>query len=164
MKRGRIDYARIPLSTTSLEVLNKTIVLLVDGQTFSIKMVEEWGCHLGEDVFLTEEASDQCVHNVDVESEFAAGHGLEELCGDVDALVDDIQKEWRDHEAKAASVILKNVDSNNGGNVRSEKAAGFAADADATLQQSEGDINIFPALVDLAMLEDVRHQAEFDVL
>jgi hypothetical protein len=32
LDRGRIDYARILLSTTSLDVLNKNLVLLVDGE------------------------------------------------------------------------------------------------------------------------------------
>jgi len=59
MDRGRIEYARLLISTTSLDVLNQTKVLLVYGQKYSIKIVEEWGCNLGEDAFLTEEFSDQ---------------------------------------------------------------------------------------------------------
>lgn len=57
LDRGRIDYARILISTASLEVLNTTTTVLVDGCKFFIKIVEEWGCNLGEDAFLTEELS-----------------------------------------------------------------------------------------------------------
>jgi len=44
LDRGRIDYACVLITSTSLEVLNLTTNVLVDGSMFSIKLVEEWGC------------------------------------------------------------------------------------------------------------------------
>ncbi|KEH26379.1 DUF4283 domain protein [Medicago truncatula] len=55
LERGRIDFARILISTYSLEVLNKMMVLMVDGCNYNIKLVEECGCNLGEYTFLIEE-------------------------------------------------------------------------------------------------------------
>jgi len=65
MDRGIIDFARILISTTSLEVMNNTTVLMVDGWKYTIKLVEEWGCNLGEDTFLTEEVVDHRVASID---------------------------------------------------------------------------------------------------
>jgi len=102
LDRGRMDYVRILLSTSSLVVLNKNMDLLVDGQKYSIKLVEEWGCNLGEDAFLTEEVSDQRVYTADDVSEHDVGYGFDEVAGDVDTLIADIHKEWQENEAKAA--------------------------------------------------------------
>jgi hypothetical protein len=112
--RGKIDYARILLSTTSLEVLNRTVALQIDGQKYSIKLVEEWGCNLGEDVFLTEGVLDQQEQNVDDIPEHGVGHGLEELDREVDTLIEDIHREWRDHEANVPIVVVKHDGSQGG--------------------------------------------------
>ena len=42
LDRERIDFARILITTSSLEVLNTTTDVLVGGCRFSIKLVEEW--------------------------------------------------------------------------------------------------------------------------
>jgi len=53
MDKGRLDYARILVSTPSFEVLNLTSILVIDGCNFTLKLVEEWGCSLEEYAFLT---------------------------------------------------------------------------------------------------------------
>ena len=90
--KGRIDFARVLITTTSLEVLNTTTVVLVDGRQVSIKLMEEWGCCLGEDAFLTEEVID-LPHKEDIAHQLT-DHGLDDTEGDVDALLDDLQRDW----------------------------------------------------------------------
>jgi len=41
LDKGRLDYACILISTKSLEVLNSTFVLLIDGCQYVVKLVEE---------------------------------------------------------------------------------------------------------------------------
>jgi len=91
-----LDFARVLISTSSLEILNTSLDFIIDGSLYSIKMVEEWGCNLGEDAFLTE---------VDIESTPKTlpqnnVSGVEEVQGEweLDDLVDDLQKEWSAHE------------------------------------------------------------------
>ena len=55
MDRARLDYARVLISTTILEVVNSTFDVMIDGCNYVLKLVEEWGCNLGEDAFLSEE-------------------------------------------------------------------------------------------------------------
>jgi hypothetical protein len=88
LDRGRIDYARVLITTTSLEVLNLSTDVLVDGSTFSIKLVEEWGCNLGEDAFLSE------------------GEGKK-----LEAILDDLRNDWKEHEASAP--IISSVKHDN---------------------------------------------------
>jgi len=92
--KGRLDYARILISTSSLEVLNTTTELLVDGCKFTIKLVEEWGCCLGEDAFLTEEGSIIPSQHNDDASDNNVDIGLEDLHEDVHHIMQDITKEW----------------------------------------------------------------------
>jgi len=95
--KTRLDFARILVSTSDLEILNKTTKCVINGRTYTIKLVEEWGCQFGEDAFMTgadslPEAS--CFPDDDV--------GLEEVQGEweLDDLVNDLHKEWSQHESK----------------------------------------------------------------
>lgn len=56
--RARLNFARILILTTLLEVVNSTVEVVIDDCSYSFKLVEEWGCHLGDDAFLTEEEKD----------------------------------------------------------------------------------------------------------
>ena len=96
--RGRIDYARILITTTSLEVLNMHQDVLIDGCKHSIKFLEEWGCNLGEDAFLTENVTD----DKDEGPELFVDHGLDEDNGEVDALIANLHRDWNEHEAQAS--------------------------------------------------------------
>ena len=97
LDRGRIDFARILITTSSLEVLNTTTVVLVDVFRFTIKLVEEWGCNLGEDAFLTDEDGDS-KHNDEASQPFG-DHGLDNMGEEVDTLIQDLHKDWAAHEA-----------------------------------------------------------------
>lgn len=94
--RGRIDFARILITTSSLEVLNMTTVVLVDGCQYTIKLLEEWGCNLAEDAFLTEEEVDS-KHNDEVSQPFE-DHGLDNMGDEVDTLIKELHKDWAAHE------------------------------------------------------------------
>jgi len=52
--KAMMDFARILISTTQVEILNTSYDFIIDGSMYSIKLVEEWGCYLGEDAFLIE--------------------------------------------------------------------------------------------------------------
>jgi len=52
---------------------------------------------------LTEEIDEQQVSNDGDGLEHEMVDGFHEADGDVDALIDDIHREWREHEAKAVS-------------------------------------------------------------
>jgi len=117
--RGRIDYARILISTPSVEVLNKSMVMLIDGSQCSIKLVEEWGCHLGEDAFLTEEIVEHRVSNEVDGLEHEMVKDFHEVDNDVDAIIDDIHKEWKEHKAKVVSADYC-LDRNGTGAVQAE--------------------------------------------
>jgi len=83
LERDRFDYARIILSTTSLEIINTQAQIMVDGVLFDFQIIEEWGFSLGEDACLLDEEQD-----VDeVSSEIPEVHVEDIACGDVDVLV-----------------------------------------------------------------------------
>jgi len=106
--KGRVDYARILISTTPLEVLNTTSEILIDDCKFVIKLVEEWGCNLGEDSFLMEEVTDVCsIHTNDGSDRFE-DIGVDEVRGDIEVLLQDIQHAWgkRDIGTKDAQVSV----------------------------------------------------------
>lgn len=79
--KARIDFARVLLSTPLLEIVNTSFDFIIDGSLFGIKVVEEWGCNLGEDAFLTEveietkpEPFPNCVEGLDeVQGEWELG-------------------------------------------------------------------------------------------
>jgi len=52
--KARLDYAQILISTPSIEIVNTSSDFFIDGCKYVIKLVEEWGCCLGEDAFLTD--------------------------------------------------------------------------------------------------------------
>ncbi|MCI15431.1 sulfate transporter, partial [Trifolium medium] len=54
MDKVRLDYARVLIATSSLEVIKKRKNLLVDGILVQIQIVEEWGYDLGDDACLEE--------------------------------------------------------------------------------------------------------------
>jgi len=83
---------------------------------------------------------------VDVESEHVAGHGLDDVCGDVDTLIEDIQKEWCDHEAKSATQPRNNVGSPGAEEATTKAASAVAGDVQ-TVQQSQGAAIVFPTSV-----------------
>jgi len=53
--KARLDFARILLSTPQIEIVNKSAEFIIHDRKYVIKLVEEWGCNLGEDAFMSEE-------------------------------------------------------------------------------------------------------------
>jgi len=55
LDKERLDYARVLIATTSLEVITDYAKMVVDGVLFEFKIIEEWGFALGEDACLFDE-------------------------------------------------------------------------------------------------------------
>jgi hypothetical protein len=45
-------------ATHEIEIVNKLSEFVIDGKQYGIKIVEEWGCNLGENVFMSEGDTD----------------------------------------------------------------------------------------------------------
>jgi len=107
--KGRLDFARILILTSSLEIVNNSTELLIDGIRHTIKLVEEWGSSLGEDAFLSEEEV-EARSEQSVDRNFV--HDMEEVQGEVNELVNDLEKAW-DHTYIDADVIMHKVPKEN---------------------------------------------------
>jgi hypothetical protein len=112
--KTRIDFARILISTTQLDIVNSSSDFIIDGGNYSIKLVEEWGWNLGEDAFLSEEEPDtrlEALHQSNNDN------GLDEVQGEweLDDLVTDLHKEWSAHERKKGGEYfdLEDVDASH---------------------------------------------------
>ncbi|MCI22325.1 sulfate transporter, partial [Trifolium medium] len=55
LEKESLDSTRVLVATPSLEVLNVVANLLIDGVMVEVKLIEEWGYNIGEDVCLLEE-------------------------------------------------------------------------------------------------------------
>lgn len=53
--RERLDYAHILVATSSLEIIKAATYVLNDGVLVNIKIVEECGFSIGEDMYLFED-------------------------------------------------------------------------------------------------------------
>jgi hypothetical protein len=113
--KARLDFARVLVVTPEVEILNKLNVFIIDGRKYDIKIVEEWGCNLGEDSFMSDEEivsiPEEELHNNDVE-------GLDEVQGEweLDDLVTDLQNEWCKHDKKSVEVCKYEGSPKKGGN------------------------------------------------
>lgn len=90
LDKARLDFARVLISTQVLEIINSSIEVFIDGQIFLLKLVEEWGCNLGEDAFLSEDVSDSRTEALSHQND---APGMEDYQGDLDALVDDLSND-----------------------------------------------------------------------
>jgi len=52
LDKFRFDYARVLIATSSLEVVNCVENIIIGGEIVEIKIVEEWGFNMGDDVCL----------------------------------------------------------------------------------------------------------------
>ncbi|MCI59796.1 sulfate transporter, partial [Trifolium medium] len=57
-EKDRLDYARVLIDTSDLEVVNRVEKLLVGGEMFEIKIIKEWGMALGEDACMLDNEPD----------------------------------------------------------------------------------------------------------
>jgi len=100
LDRDRFDFARVLLSTSSLEIINSGARVMVDGVLFDFQIIEECGFSLGEDACLIDDKEtqyDDDNNDVSVNHDDAAG------CGDVNDLLNDLTKDWN-MEVKNKSV------------------------------------------------------------
>jgi hypothetical protein len=66
--KDRLDFARVLIATSELDIVTRIERVLVDGVQVEIKIVEEWGYAMGEDTCLFEEdnGSESSQADVDV--------------------------------------------------------------------------------------------------
>jgi len=90
LEKIRFDYARVLISTSSLDLLISDAKVMVDGVVFDFKIVEEGGFSLGEDACLSDDGVSQVVDDLGEEGE----HVELNANGDVDKLLNHLSKEW----------------------------------------------------------------------
>jgi len=107
--KARLDFARILVVTPEIEIVNKLSDFIIDGRQYALKLVEEWGCNLGEDAFTSDEATKPFSED---RSEHFNPEGLDEVqdAWDLDDLVTDLQNEWCKHENTIDGKTEHNVD------------------------------------------------------
>ena len=95
--KTRLDFARILIETPHIDILNRLSEFVIDGRCYGIKIVEEWGCNLGEDAFMSESEIDSKPEEEPPNNDFT---GMDEVQGEweLDDLVTDLQKEWCQHK------------------------------------------------------------------
>jgi len=94
LDRDRFDYARVLVSTSSLEPINSEARVLVDGVLFEFKIVEEWGFATGEDACLLDETVSQLDDSSVMPDDLDNGVGG----ADVDELLNRLSEDWRKEE------------------------------------------------------------------
>ncbi|MCI22292.1 sulfate transporter, partial [Trifolium medium] len=82
--KDRLDFARVLIATSDLEIVKRVETVLVDGILVEIKIVEEWGYAIGEDTCLFEDENDSEASQSDNE----AVPGDPDVRCNVDMLVD----------------------------------------------------------------------------
>ena len=90
--RDQLDYARVLLATTSLKFFNDSINILVDDMLVNIKIVEEWGFAIGEDVCLFENENES--ESRYEGSEKGDDHANCLVDKDIDNVVNDLAEDW----------------------------------------------------------------------
>lgn len=93
LERGRFDYARVLISTPSLDIVSCVEKMVIDGILVEIKIIEDWGLNIGEDACLFDDNEDQ-----KSQSDIEEAQGDPEACKNVDTFVDKIVKELAEEE------------------------------------------------------------------
>jgi hypothetical protein len=147
MDKDRLDFARVLVSTPSLEIINVIDNILVDDIMVEIKIVEEWGFNLGEDVCLSEEENVSVISHSDHEQVV----GGEDVDDAVDLIVKNLSDEGRKadgcgvHEEDVSNdrnspiltpVVLKEQSKDDGGNTLETETVVIAQPS----QAAEGEI------------------------
>ncbi|MCI31746.1 DUF4283 domain protein, partial [Trifolium medium] len=68
-EKGRLDFTRVLIATSDLEIVKRVENVLVDEILVEVKIVEEWGYALGEDTCLFAVESDSEASQSDNEAE-----------------------------------------------------------------------------------------------
>jgi len=90
LNRERFDYARVLIATSSLEVVKLSEHIIFDGEMVEIKILEEWGFNLGDDVCLYDEeekADTSSQSKADIYEEFDMDKNVEIMA---DKIVEDL--------------------------------------------------------------------------
>ena len=90
LNRERFDYARVLIATSSLELVKLPEHIIVDGEMVEIKILEEWGFNLGDDVCLYDEEEKfdtSSQGKVDIHEEFDMDKNVEIMA---DKIVEDL--------------------------------------------------------------------------
>jgi hypothetical protein len=85
-EKDRLDFARVLIATSDLAIVSRVERVLVDGVQVEIKIVEEWGYAMGEDICLFEEESGSESSQTDEDER----HAEPEDCHNADLLVEKI--------------------------------------------------------------------------
>jgi hypothetical protein len=93
MDRERFDYARILIVTSSLEVVNCVEKIVVDGEVVEIRIIEEYGFNIGDDVCLYD--NDDGTRSSNSDHDDFGGDAEREAELLVDNLVKDIRMQVR---------------------------------------------------------------------
>ena len=88
LDKGRFDYARVLISTSSLDIVSAVDRVIIDGSLVEIKIVEKWGFNIGEDACLFEGDEER-----KSQSDTMEDCGDPEVGRNVDTLVDQIVKD-----------------------------------------------------------------------
>ncbi|GAU34888.1 hypothetical protein TSUD_144190 [Trifolium subterraneum] len=115
--RDRLDFARVLISTSGLEIINRVEKVLVDGALTEIKIVEEWGYTLGEDTCLFEDESGSEASQTNNEVVHDDPGDRREVDMLVEKLVDGLEKEDEiELQEKLVDNIIDMQDVNHSGN------------------------------------------------
>lgn len=139
VNRERFDYARVLISTSSLDVINVSDKILVDEALVDIKIIEEWGFCLGDDACLYEE-DDQCESGIPEDAEINDEMGINaeflanKLANDVEDVDDFFQSvEIENGMTHKGSKVSDAVRERSGGN----KASTFFCEQNSALSKSK---------------------------
>jgi len=114
LKKERFDFARVLVSTSSLEIISLVDKLLIDGILVEVKIVEEWGFSIGEDACLFEgndDGNNEQPENEDIHVDPDGSINVDTLVGKI---VEDLEAtELKEDLDQIILVSLKN----NGANV-----------------------------------------------
>jgi hypothetical protein len=91
LEKERFDFARVLVSTTSLEIISLVDKLLIDGIMVEVKIVEEWGFSIGEDACIFDDDNDCNIEtplNEDIHVDPEVSNNVDILVGKI---VDDIE-------------------------------------------------------------------------
>ncbi|PNY00444.1 putative sulfate transporter [Trifolium pratense] len=90
--KDRLDFVQVLIATTDLDIINRVESVLVDGNRVEVKIVEEWGYAMGEDMCLVEEE----MESEAAQSDCGEGQIDSEARRNVDMLVNHITDGLRD--------------------------------------------------------------------
>jgi len=91
LDRDRFDYARILVSTSSLDIIKHEANIVVDGVLLKFQIIEEWGFSLGEDACLLDDEALQVDDRSDMPDDLDTRFGG----GNVDELLNTLSADWK---------------------------------------------------------------------